>query len=131
MFYGRENAENRGITKFYSRVHGSENAKDDPFALHMEESEFITLSFCIVNTIPDYGEVLYGKSIDGNNREELYDLLENLTIKCGSEIYTDAVMHTFPRYNCFDISIKKEVYSKLKGEIEILYPLVSLNLKEK
>ena len=40
-FYGRENAENRGITKFYSRVHGSENAKDDPFALHMEESEFL------------------------------------------------------------------------------------------
>lgn len=36
MFYGRENAENRGITKFYYRAHGSENAKDDPFALHME-----------------------------------------------------------------------------------------------
>ena len=36
LFYGRENAENRGVTKFYSRVHGSENAKDDPFALKME-----------------------------------------------------------------------------------------------
>ena len=36
MYYGRENAEKRGITKFYSRAHGSENAKDDPFALHME-----------------------------------------------------------------------------------------------
>ncbi len=36
MFYGRENAEKRGITKFYSRAHGSRNAKDDPFALHME-----------------------------------------------------------------------------------------------
>ena len=36
MFYGRENAEERGITKFYDRVHGSENAKDDPFALVME-----------------------------------------------------------------------------------------------
>lgn len=36
MFYGRENAEKRGITKFYSRAHGSENAKDDPFALHMK-----------------------------------------------------------------------------------------------
>ncbi len=36
LFYGRENAENRGITKFYSRVHGSENAKGDPFALVME-----------------------------------------------------------------------------------------------
>lgn len=36
MFYGRENAENRGIDKFYYRAHGSENAKDDPFALKME-----------------------------------------------------------------------------------------------
>lgn len=38
-FYGRENAEERGVTKFYSRVHGSENAKDDPFALVMEGNE--------------------------------------------------------------------------------------------
>ena len=36
MFYGRENAEKRGISKFYTRAHGSENAKDDPFALKME-----------------------------------------------------------------------------------------------
>ena len=34
-FYGRENAEERGVTKFYSRVHGEENAKGDPFALVM------------------------------------------------------------------------------------------------
>ncbi len=38
-FYGRENAENRGVTRFYTRAHGSENAKDDYFALNMEESE--------------------------------------------------------------------------------------------
>lgn len=34
-FYGRENAENRGITKFYQRATGSEAAKDDPFALDL------------------------------------------------------------------------------------------------
>lgn len=39
MFYGRENAENRGVTKFYSRANKSENAKDDPFALIMEGNE--------------------------------------------------------------------------------------------
>lgn len=39
MFYGRENAENRGITKFYYRAHGSENAKGDPFALTMAGNE--------------------------------------------------------------------------------------------
>jgi len=37
-FYGRENAERRGETKFYQRAHGSENAKNDPFALHLEEN---------------------------------------------------------------------------------------------
>ncbi len=35
MFYGRENAEERGITKFYDRCYGYENSKDDPFAIHM------------------------------------------------------------------------------------------------
>lgn len=39
MFYGRENAEKRGVTKFYSRAFGSENANDDPFALHLEKNE--------------------------------------------------------------------------------------------
>ncbi|MEK3723895.1 MULTISPECIES: Gfo/Idh/MocA family oxidoreductase [Paenibacillus] len=39
MFYGRENAEKRGVTEFYSRAHGSANAKNDPFALHLEENE--------------------------------------------------------------------------------------------
>lgn len=39
LFYGKENAENRGVTKFYTRVHGSENAKGDPFALVMEGNE--------------------------------------------------------------------------------------------
>lgn len=38
MFYGRENAENRGVTEFYQRAHGSEYAMQDPFALHMEDS---------------------------------------------------------------------------------------------
>lgn len=36
-FYGRENAENRGVNQFYQRAHGSEYAKDDPFAIQMEE----------------------------------------------------------------------------------------------
>lgn len=38
-FYGRENAEKRGMTQFYQRAHGSEAAKDDHFALHMENNE--------------------------------------------------------------------------------------------
>lgn len=37
-FYGRENAENRGVTSFYNRSHGSENAKNDPFAIQLEDN---------------------------------------------------------------------------------------------
>jgi predicted dehydrogenase len=37
-FYGRENAEKRGVTEFYQRAHGSAKAKGDPFALHMEDN---------------------------------------------------------------------------------------------
>ena len=35
-FYGRENAEERGMTKFYNRAYGNEYAKNDPFAMIME-----------------------------------------------------------------------------------------------
>src|SRR6185312_1356681 len=38
-FYGRENAEERGVTEFYERAHGRKAAENDPFALHMERSE--------------------------------------------------------------------------------------------
>ncbi len=37
-FYGRENAELRGETRFYSRAHGSPNAAGDHFALRLEDS---------------------------------------------------------------------------------------------
>ncbi len=38
QFYGRENAEKRGVTKFYQRAHGSEAAANDPFALHLKDN---------------------------------------------------------------------------------------------
>ncbi|KAJ5263538.1 NAD-binding Rossmann fold oxidoreductase family protein [Penicillium angulare] len=37
-FYGKENAEARGVTQFYSRAHGSEAARKDPFALHLADN---------------------------------------------------------------------------------------------
>lgn len=40
-FYGKENAEQRGITKFYERATGHPNAKDDPFALHLDSNEHL------------------------------------------------------------------------------------------
>ena len=38
-FYGKINAEKRGITEFYSRARGSKIAEKDPFALHIKESD--------------------------------------------------------------------------------------------
>ena len=35
-FYGRTNAERRGVKEFYYRCHGNEIAKNDPFGLDME-----------------------------------------------------------------------------------------------
>ena len=35
-FYGRQNAEERGETRFYERAHGSEVARNDPFALDLD-----------------------------------------------------------------------------------------------
>ena len=40
-FYGRENAEARGVTSFYQRAYGSEVAKGDPFAIHLEENDHL------------------------------------------------------------------------------------------
>ncbi|KIL38260.1 dehydrogenase [Gordoniibacillus kamchatkensis] len=38
MFYGKDNAERRGVTAFYDRATGNPAAKDDPFALHLDRS---------------------------------------------------------------------------------------------
>lgn len=42
-FYGRENAEERGITKFYNRCYGSDNAVGDPFAIDMTQGDLKTM----------------------------------------------------------------------------------------
>lgn len=38
LFYGKANAEARGIRDFYYRATGNPLAKDDPFALHLDKS---------------------------------------------------------------------------------------------
>ena len=38
-FYGKANAEKRGITQFYNRARGSEVAAKDPFALHVKADD--------------------------------------------------------------------------------------------
>lgn len=64
MFYGRENAENRGITKFYSRVNGEKNAEGDPFALVMAGNK--QLESLYLNAEKDDGYIR-DQSVFGDN----------------------------------------------------------------
>ncbi|MGG1550159.1 Gfo/Idh/MocA family oxidoreductase [Paenibacillus ferrarius] len=54
MFYGRENAERRGVTQFYQRAHGSETAKNDPFALHLESNAHLKALYLDAETADGY-----------------------------------------------------------------------------
>ncbi len=63
-FYGRENAEERGVTKFYSRVHGQKNAEGDPFALNLESSEHLKRLYLDAEAEDGY---LRDQSVFGDN----------------------------------------------------------------
>lgn len=41
LFYGRENAEQRGETQFYERATGNPLAENDPFALHLDKNDHL------------------------------------------------------------------------------------------
>ncbi len=41
LFYGRENAEERGETQFYERATGNPIAENDPFALHLDKNDHL------------------------------------------------------------------------------------------
>ena len=74
MFYGRENAENRGITKFYYRTLGSEFAKEDPFALKIEGSKEIRKLYLDAESADGYlrDQSVFG---DGISIEDVMNVL--------------------------------------------------------
>ena len=53
-FYGRENAEERGVTRFYARAHGSPAAKGDPFAIDLEGNEQLKSMYLEAETDDGY-----------------------------------------------------------------------------
>ncbi len=53
-FYGRENAEERGVTRFYARAHGSQAAKGDPFAIDLEGNEQLKSMYLEAETDDGY-----------------------------------------------------------------------------
>jgi predicted dehydrogenase len=63
-FYGRENAEERGVTRFYERAHGSEAARHDPFAIDLADDP--TLRGLYLDAEGEDG-YLRDQSVFGNN----------------------------------------------------------------
>lgn len=74
LFYGRENAENRGITKFYYRGTGSDNAKGDPFALDLNRNDSLRKLYLEAE---EYDGYLRDQSVfgDGINIEDTMGVL--------------------------------------------------------
>ncbi len=65
-FYGKENAEARGVTKFYQRAHGSEYAKNDPFAIQLEDNEHLKAMYLDAEKDDGYqrDQSVFGDGID-------------------------------------------------------------------
>lgn len=65
-FYGKENAEERGVKKFYQRAHGSEYAKDDPFAIHLADNENLKGMYLDAETDDGYqrDQSVFGEGIN-------------------------------------------------------------------
>ena len=65
-FYGRENAEARGVTHFYQRAHGSEYAKDDPFAISLEDNPHLKAMYLDAEKEDGYqrDQSVFGDGID-------------------------------------------------------------------
>ena len=54
VFYGRENAEERGIERFYNRGTGHPNANGDPFALDLSQDEGLKAMYLKAETDDGY-----------------------------------------------------------------------------
>ena len=109
-FYGRENAEERGITKFYSRVHGQKNAEGDPFALVMAENE--SLKRLYLDAEADDGYVR-DQSVFGDNIS-IEDTM-NVLVQYKNGAQLSYSLNAYSPYEGFRVS-----FTGTKGRMELL-----------
>jgi len=109
MFYGRENAEERGVTKFYTRTYGSENAKGDPFAFVMEGNE--NLEGLYLNAEHEDGYIR-DQSVFGDNIS-IEDTM-NVLVKYEKGTTMSYSLNTYSPYEGFRVA-----FTGTKGRIEI------------
>lgn len=109
MFYGRENAENRGINKFYYRAHGAENANDDPFALQMEGNEILEELYLKAEEADGY---LRDQSVFGDGIS-IEDVM-NVVVKYESGAMMSYSLNAFSPKEGFRV-----VFTGTKGRMEV------------
>ncbi|UOQ87214.1 Gfo/Idh/MocA family protein [Gracilibacillus salinarum] len=109
QFYGKENAEERGVTKFYERAHGSDYAKDDPFAIDMESNPHLKAMYLDAEKEDGYhrDQSVFG---DGINIEDTLGV--NVTYK-NKAILTYSLNAYLP-WEGFQIA-----FNGTKGRIEV------------
>ena len=121
-FYGRENAEERGVTKFYSRVHGQENSKGDPFALVMDGNKYLENLY--LNAEKDDGYIR-DQSVFGDNIS-IEDTM-NVLVQYQSGAQMSYSLNAYSPWEGFRVCL-----TGTKGRIEIeVVEAVYINGKDK
>ncbi len=109
-FYGRENAEERGVTKFYSRVHGQKNAEGDPFALVMDNNESLRRLYLDAEADDGY---IRDQSVFGDNIS-IEDTM-NVLVQYKSGAQLSYSLNAYSPFEGFRVS-----FTGTKGRMELL-----------
>ena len=108
-FYGRENAEERGVTKFYSRTYGQKNAEGDRFALDMQKNANMTALY--LNAEADDGYIR-DQSVFGDNIS-IEDTM-NVLVRYASGAQMSYSLNAYSPWEGFRVG-----FTGTKGRIEI------------
>ena len=108
-FYGRENAEKRGVEQFYSRSHGSEAAKNDPFGLDMASNPYMKAMYLDAEKEDGYfrDQSVFG---DGISIEDTMGLL----VKYKNKAMMTYSLNTFLPWEGYNIA-----FNGTKGRMEV------------
>ena len=108
-FYGRENAEERGVTKFYSRAFGQKNSEGDPFALRLDNNENLKRLYLDAEAEDGY---IRDQSVFGDNIS-IEDTM-NVLVRYASGAQLSYSLNTYSPWEGF-----KVCFTGTKGRMEL------------
>ena len=108
-FYGRENAEERGVTKFYSRAYGQKNSEGDPFALRLDNNENLKRLYLDAEQEDGY---LRDQSVFGDNIS-IEDTM-NVLVRYASGAQLSYSLNTYSPWEGFRVC-----FTGTKGRMEL------------